>query len=105
MTQSIPEIQLYTIEQFCDFYPENSINCYELHKGIIVQMPPPSGEHEAVIGFLTVLIGVLLSHVGNQYRLPKTAFVQTPDNDSLYNPDILIQDFSNVKNEPLWGKN
>jgi hypothetical protein len=32
MTQSIPEIQLYNIDQFCDFYPENSINRYELFR-------------------------------------------------------------------------
>ncbi|AFZ00792.1 Uma2 family endonuclease [Calothrix sp. PCC 6303] len=103
MTQSLPEIQLYTIDEFIEWYPENSINHYELHKGIIFEMPSPSGKHEAVIGFLTVFFATLLSQIGSQYRMPNRAFIKTPENDSLYNPDILIQDYSNVKNEPLWG--
>jgi Uma2 family endonuclease len=104
MTQSLPKIQFHTINEFFDSHPENSIYRYELHKGIIVPMPPPSGGHEAIIGFLTIFIAVALSQLGSQYRIPQRAFIKTPDADTLYNPDILIQDFSNVKNEPLWGK-
>jgi Uma2 family endonuclease len=103
MTQSLPKIQFHTIDEFIEWYPENSINHYELHKGIIFEMPPPRGKHEAVIGFLTVFLGTLLSQIGSQYRMPNRTFVKTPENDSLYNPDILIQDYSNVKNEALWG--
>lgn len=103
MTQSLPEIKTYTIDDFINWYPENSINRYELRRGVIIEMPPPRGKHEGIVGFLAVRIAVLLDKIGTQYRIPKTAFVQTPDNDTLYNPDILIQDYDNIANEALWS--
>jgi Uma2 family endonuclease len=38
------------------------------------------------------------------YRIPKTAFVKTPGNISAYSPDILVQNYDNVINEPLWDE-
>ena len=42
--------------------------------------------------------------MGLPYRIPKTAFVKTPGNDSAYSPDILVQNYENVVNEPKWEK-
>jgi Uma2 family endonuclease len=103
MTQSLPEIKTYTIDEFIDWYPEHSINRYELHRGTIIEMPPPTGKHEDVIAFLNIFLAVLLSQIDSKYKIHQKAFVQV-SNGTLYNPDILIQDSSNIKNEPEWSK-
>lgn len=104
MTQTLPELKLYTVDEFIEWYPENSPNRYELHKGVIIEMPPPKGKHEGITGFLTVHIAFELLKMGLAYRIPKTVFIKALDNESLYSPDILVQNYDNVVNEPLWEK-
>lgn len=101
MTQAINK--LTTFEEFIEWYPNNGIR-YELHKGVIVEMPPPNGEHENVIGFLAEKITIQYVRLGLPYRIPKTGLVKTPDNDSTYSPDILLVNHDNLVNEPLWKK-
>lgn len=50
MIQAIPK--LVTFDEFIDWYPENSVHHYELHNGVIVEMPKPTGKHSDVGGFL-----------------------------------------------------
>ena len=50
MTQALPKS--VTVEEFAVWYPVNSEHRYELHNGVIVEMPLPVGEHEEVVGFL-----------------------------------------------------
>ena len=40
-----------SFEEYIQFYPETGSR-YELHNGEIVEMNPPVGDHEFVIGFL-----------------------------------------------------
>ncbi|MEO1432034.1 MAG: Uma2 family endonuclease [Cyanobacteria bacterium J06633_8] len=101
MAQAINK--LTTFEEFIEWYPDNGIR-YELHKGVIVEMPPPTGEHENVIGFLVGQIVLQYLQKGLPYRIPKTGLVKTPDNDSTYSPDILLVNHENLVNEPLWKK-
>ena len=101
MTQAINK--LTTFEEFIEWYPNNGMR-YELHKGVIVEMPPPNGEHENVIGFLTEKIITQYVRLGLSYRIPKTGLVKTPDNDSTYSPDIVLVNHDNLVNEPLWKK-
>jgi Uma2 family endonuclease len=103
-TQAQTELKLYTFDEFIEWYPENSLLRYELHNGVIVEMPPPTGKHEGVVGFLSVQIAFQLLQMGLSYRIPKTAFVITPGHKSAYSPDILVQNYDNVVNEPLWDK-
>ncbi len=102
MTQTL--IKSVTHEEFIESYPENSLNKYELHKGVIVEMPPPNGKHEGVIGFLAAQITFQFMQMKLPYRIPKTAFVKIPQTETLYSPDILVQNYDNVKNESLWDK-
>ncbi len=90
-----------TYEEFIKWYPSNG-NRYELHKGVIVEMPPPTGKHENVVGFLTVHIGFQLLQMGLPYRIPKIALIKT--GDCTYSPDILLLNHKNLVNEPLWEK-
>jgi Uma2 family endonuclease len=101
MTRTLPK--LATFEQFIEWYPSNGVR-YELHKGVIVEMPPPTGEHENVVGFLAAQITFQFLQMGLPFRIPKTAFVKIPSNNSTYSPDILLLNHDNLVNEPLWSK-
>ncbi|MGI8501344.1 MAG: Uma2 family endonuclease [Hassallia sp.] len=103
-TQTQTEPKLFTFDEFIEWYPENSRLCYELHKGVIIEMPPPTGKHEGVVGFLAAQITFQFLQMGLPYRIPKTAFVKTPGNESAYSPDILVLNYDNVVNELLWDK-
>jgi Uma2 family endonuclease len=101
MTQTVPK--LVTFEQFIEWYPSNGAR-YELHKRVIVEMPPPTGEHENVVGFLAARITFQFLQMGLPFRIPKTAFVKIQSNNSTYSPDILLLNHDNLVNEPLWSK-
>ncbi len=102
MTQALPKP--VTVEEFSKWYPLNSQRRYELHNGVIVEMPLPIGEHEEVIGFLTTQLTLEYSRLHRPYFIPKTVFVQLPETQSGYSPDILILNRSNLVNEPIWKK-
>ncbi|MBW4616722.1 MAG: Uma2 family endonuclease [Desmonostoc vinosum HA7617-LM4] len=101
MIQTLPK--LATFEQFIEWYPSNGVR-YELHKGVIVEMPPPTGEHENVVGFLAAQITFGFLQMGLPFRIPKTAFIKIESNNSTYSPDILVLNHDNLVNEPLWSK-
>lgn len=101
MTQTLPK--LVTFEQFIEWYPSNGMR-YELHKGVIVEMPPPTGEHENIVGFLAAQITFQFLQMRLPFRIPKTAFVKIQSNNSTYSPDILLLNHDNLINEPLWSK-
>ncbi|MEC4818490.1 MAG: Uma2 family endonuclease [Scytonema sp. PMC 1069.18] len=101
MTQALPK--LLNFDEFIQWYP-NEGKRYELHKGVIVEMPPPSGDHEDVVGFLMRKLGVEIERLSLTFNIPKTAFVKTPNADSVYLPDILVVNRTNLKNEPFWKK-
>ncbi|MFN6526063.1 Uma2 family endonuclease [Nostoc sp. ChiSLP03a] len=101
MTQTLPK--LVTFEQFIEWYPSNGAR-YELHKGVIVEIFAPTGEHENVVGFLAAQITFQFLQMGLPFRIPKTAFVKIQSNNSTYSPDILLLNHDNLVNEPLWSK-
>jgi Uma2 family endonuclease len=94
---------LLTFDEFIQRYPNNGKR-YELHQGVIVEMPPPSGDHEDVVGFLTRKLGVEIERLNLLFNIPKTGFVKTPSADSCYLPDVLVINQDNLKNELLWKK-
>ncbi|MBD2363366.1 Uma2 family endonuclease [Anabaena minutissima FACHB-250] len=101
MTQALPKI--LTFDEFIKWYP-NDGKRYELHQGVIVEMPPPSGDHEDIVGFLTRKLGVEIERLNLPFNMPKTGFVRNPSADSSYLPDVLVINRDNLKNEPLWKK-
>ncbi|KYC40258.1 hypothetical protein WA1_27380 [Scytonema hofmannii PCC 7110] len=101
MTQTI--IKPITYEEFIEWYP-NDGKQYELHDGVIIEMAPPTGDHEKVVGFLAVEIAVELRRLKLPYTIPKTAFVKTPSAKSVYSPDVLLLNLDNLDNEPLFQK-
>ncbi len=97
--QTLPELKLLTFDEFIEWYPENSLVRYELHNGVIIEVPPPTAKHEGVVGFLAVHIAFQLLQMGLPYRIPKTAFIKTPGNESTYSPDILVQNYEEYIDE------
>ena len=92
-----------SFEEFIQFYPETGSR-YELHNGEIVEMNPPVGDHEFVIGFLVRKISGELDRLDLSYLIPKTTFIKAAKSESAYLPDILLLNPANLLNEPLWKK-
>ncbi|MEH2110501.1 Uma2 family endonuclease [Nostoc sp.] len=101
MTQALPK--LLTFNEFIEWYP-NDGKRYELHKGVIIEMPPPTGTHEKVIAFLSRKLTVEFDRLNLPYGIPKTALVKTPSAESTYSPDVLLLNLDNLDNEPLFQK-
>jgi Uma2 family endonuclease len=101
MTQALPK--LVTFDEFSEWYP-NDGKRYELHKGVVFEMPPPSGEHEKVVGFIARKLTVEFDRLNFPFTIPKTALVKTPSGESAYSPDVLLLNLENLSNEPLFQK-
>jgi Uma2 family endonuclease len=101
MTQTLPKI--VTFDEFIEWFP-NDGRRYELHNGAIIEMPPPTGDHEKVTGFLARKLTVEFDRLNLPYTIPKTAFVKTPQAESAYSPDVLLLNLDNLPNEVLWKK-
>ncbi|MHC5822886.1 MAG: Uma2 family endonuclease [Nostoc sp.] len=96
--------KLLTFDEFIAWYPENPQQRYELHDGVIVEMAPPTGDHEEIVGFLALEISAEIKRLKLPYFIPKTAFIKPLEGQSAYSPDVLILNRTNLVNEPLWKK-
>ncbi|QYX31812.1 Uma2 family endonuclease [Sphaerospermopsis torques-reginae] len=103
MIQALPETKLVTFAEFVEWYPDTGVR-YELYDGVIVEMTPPVGEHEEIIGFLAAQITLEFSRLKLPYFIPKTALIKPYNKESAYLPDIPLLNRANLVNEPLWKK-
>jgi Uma2 family endonuclease len=104
MTQTQAELKALTFDEFMEWYPENSGVRYELHDGMIVEMPPATGDHTDIISFLLEVVLLAIQECKLPYRVSASTFVKTPNKSSAYIPDMLVINHDNLKNEPLWKK-
>ncbi|WP_427162424.1 Uma2 family endonuclease [Aliinostoc sp. HNIBRCY26] len=102
MTQALH--QLMKFDEFIAWYPDNPQQHYELHDGVIVEMPPATGDHEEIIGFLVAEIVIEYKRLNLPYFIPKTAFIKPLEHESAYSPDVVILNRPNLVSEPLWKK-
>ena len=103
MIQALPQTKLVSFEEFTEWYPNTGVR-YELHDGVIVEMTPPVGDHEEIVGFLATQITLEFSRLKLPYFIPKTALITSANSKSAYLPDIILLNRSNLVNEPLWKK-
>jgi Uma2 family endonuclease len=96
--------KLVTFDKFVAKYPDNTGKRYELHDGVVVEIPQPTGDHEEVVGFLAFEITRECIRLNLPYFIPKTALVKPPENESAYSADVLILNLPNLVNGPLWKK-
>ncbi len=101
MTVVLP--QLKTFDEFITWYPENSINKYELYDGVVVEMPKPTGKHSEIGGFLALELGIEFRRQQLPYFIPKECLIKLADNQG-YEPDVIVLDRSLLEMEPRWQK-
>ncbi len=101
MVQALP--QLISFEAFLDWYPEDGKR-YELHDGLVVEMPPPTGPHEDLASFLIVELTLEIRRQKLSYSVPKTCIVKPHRERSGYSPDLVILNREALTSEPLWSK-
>ena len=106
MTQTIskPQTKPVTFDDFIAWYPENSEHRYELHEGIIVEIPKPKGKHSEVAGFLNLEVGIVCRNAQLPYFIPRESIVKSVDNESGYEPDVIVLDRDAVASEPRWER-
>jgi Uma2 family endonuclease len=102
MVQSLAKTKPVTFEEFVQWKPEGRL--YELHDGVIIEMPQPLGDHEDITSFLAEKIMVEYLRLGLPYRIPKTVLIKPLASESAYSPDVLVLNRPNLVNEPLWKK-
>lgn len=98
MTQALSK--LVTFEEFANWKPDN--RRYELHKGVIVEMSQPLGDHEEIVGFFVEKLVTEYTRLNLPYRIPKTALVKPPESETGYSPDLLLLNRPNLATEPRW---
>ncbi|MBW4666233.1 MAG: Uma2 family endonuclease [Cyanomargarita calcarea GSE-NOS-MK-12-04C] len=102
-TQTQTEPKLYTFDEFIEWYPESSVVRYELHNGVIVEMPKPTGTHSNVAGFIIGILFIEILRLKLPYSIPKECVVKV-ENTS-YEPDVIVIDKNQVADkEHRWQK-
>ena len=101
----VPAIsQRVSFDEFIEWYPEDSGHRYELHEGVIVEMPKPTGKHSEIAGFLSIELGVKIRNLKLPYFIPKECIVKSVDGESGYEPDVIVLDRQAINDEPRWAK-
>lgn len=100
MTQFQAQEKLYSFDEFISWYPENSVIRYELHDGVIIEMPKPKGKHSNLTGFMIEQLLIIIREIGKGgiWTIPREAIVKTQQGKSGYEPDII------VLNQEVMGK-
>jgi len=91
-------------DEFVTWYPENSVNKYELHQGVIVEMALGTGDHSDVTGFIASEINFEIRRLQLPYSIPGDYLLKPVRNDAGYKPDVIVLDRTTLINEPRWKK-
>lgn len=91
-----------SFEQFIDWYPVNSQYRYELHRGVIIQMPKPRGKHSKIAGLIAKRLNYATDELSLACFVPRECIIKI-DSDTGYEPDAILLNES-AEEEPLWEK-
>lgn len=102
--QADTKLKLYSFDQFISWYPETSEVRYELHDGVIIEMPKPKGKHSNLTGFLIEQLLIIIRQMGKGgiWTIPRESIVKTKHGQSGYEPDIIILNQEVLKDELRW---
>lgn len=100
MVQALPVP--VTFDEFIAWYPQDSEHRYELHDGLIIEMPKPTRKHSEVAGFLIAELNFEIRRLQLSNFIPKECVVKAEDDRSGYEPDVIVLDRKAVKDEPRW---
>ena len=93
-----------TFDEFVAWYPENSVRRYELHKGVIVEMPLGTGPHSRVTGFTRDEISAEIRRLKLPYFIPGDCLLKPIRDEAGYQPDVIVLDEAALANEPRWDR-
>lgn len=93
-----------TFDEFIAWYPESSDRHYELHDGVIVEMPKPTGKHSEIAGFINGSLFIEITRLSIPCFIPKECVIKSLNTDSGYEPDVIVLDRQAVRDEPRWKK-
>ena len=93
-----------TFDEFAAWYPENSVRRYELHKGVIVEMPLGTGPHSRVTGFTRDEISAEIRRLKLPYFIPGDCLLKPIRDEVGYQPDVIVLDEAALANEPRWDR-
>ncbi|MEZ2304595.1 MAG: Uma2 family endonuclease [Microcoleus sp.] len=93
-----------TFDEFVAWYPENSVHKYELHNGVIVEMPLGTGRHSRVIGFIRSKLSIEIDRRSLPYFIPSDCLLKPVRNEAGYLPDAVVLDEAALVNEPRWDR-
>lgn len=104
MTQAQAQTKLYSFDEFINWYSENSAVRYELHDGIIIEMPKPKGKHSNLTGSLIEQLLIIIRQInkGGIWTIPRESIVKPLGEKSGYEPDIIVLDQEVLGEESRW---
>lgn len=103
MISLLTQTNIVDFNEFIDWYPENSEYTYELHHGVIAQIPKPRGKHSQIAGFSMNELSFEIRRLGLPYFIPKECLIKVDDLSS-YEPDVIVLKKELIINEPRWEK-
>jgi Uma2 family endonuclease len=89
-------------DEFIEWLPESSEHRYELHRGVVIEMPKPRGKHSKVAGYTALKVGIEIERLELPYFIPKECIVRSVDGESGYEPDLIVLDEPALMDEPQW---
>ncbi|OKH48850.1 hypothetical protein NIES2101_21970 [Calothrix sp. HK-06] len=103
-TQTQTEPKLYTFDEFIEWYPEKSEVRYELHDGVIIEMPKPRGKHSKLAGSLGGKLLIVIDEIGKTdiWFIPRESIVKPSREKYGYEPDIIVLDEETIGTETRW---
>jgi Uma2 family endonuclease len=90
-----------TFDEFIAWYPENSEFCYELRRGVIIEMPKPKGKHSVIGGAVAKKLNYAIDSAELPCIIPIECVIKI-DNDTAYEPDVIILDRAALLTESRW---
>jgi len=104
MTQAKAEPKLYSFDEFISWYPEHSEVRYELHDGVIIEMPKPKGKHSNLTGSLIEQLLIVIRQMGKGgiWTIPRESIVKPNREKSGYEPDIIVLNRDLLGLESRW---
>ncbi len=98
-------IQTIDFDTFLALYPETGQR-YELHDGLMLEMPKPTGYHSQLTGFLIEELIGAIAQMGKrgQWLIPRESIVKAANGRSGYEPDIIILDRWALGEELRWAR-
>jgi Uma2 family endonuclease len=103
MIQTLNTLETVDFDQFIAWYPEKAGCYYELHQGVIVEMPKPKGKHSQIAGFLMTELGIEIRRLNLPYFVPRECIINGNDLSG-YEPDVIVLEVNQIKNELRWEK-